>query len=96
MAYAVLANPTRALQGTNRRSGSAMEESENDVGSLEQIFLYADEHCLVEKFCPCLDAEIVEVEIEVVSPSIVPSGNFAELKSYCHLYGAQGQRQAYL
>ncbi|GFS78434.1 hypothetical protein TNCV_3146971 [Trichonephila clavipes] len=43
-----------------------------------------------------LDAEIVEVEIEVVSPSIVPSGNFAELKSYCHLYGAQGQRQAYL
>ncbi|GFT59632.1 hypothetical protein TNCV_4964861 [Trichonephila clavipes] len=40
--------------------------------------------------------EIVEVEIEVVSPSIVPSGNFAELKSHCHLYGAQGQRQAYL
>ncbi|GFX27375.1 hypothetical protein TNCV_34741 [Trichonephila clavipes] len=27
----------------------------------------------------CLHAEIVEVEIEVVSPSIVPSGNFAEL-----------------
>ncbi|GFV04178.1 hypothetical protein TNCV_917991 [Trichonephila clavipes] len=26
-----------------------------------------------------LHAEIVEVEIEVVSPSIVPSGNFAEL-----------------
>ncbi|GFT17204.1 hypothetical protein TNCV_4739111 [Trichonephila clavipes] len=43
-----------------------------------------------------LHAEIVEVEIEVVSPSFVPSGNFAELKSYCHLYGAQGQRQAYL
>ncbi|GFS68989.1 hypothetical protein TNCV_4570081 [Trichonephila clavipes] len=41
-----------------------------------------------------LHAEIVE--IEVVSPSIVPSGNFAELKSHCHLYGAQGQRQAYL
>ncbi|GFS77656.1 uncharacterized protein TNCV_819581 [Trichonephila clavipes] len=39
-------------------------------------------------------AEIVEVE--VVSPSIVPSGNFAELKSYCHLYGAEGQRQAHL
>ncbi|GFV36751.1 hypothetical protein TNCV_2649941 [Trichonephila clavipes] len=35
-------------------------------------------------------------DIEVVSPSIVPSGNFAELKSHCHLYGAQGQRQAYL
>ncbi|GFS93523.1 hypothetical protein TNCV_1982231 [Trichonephila clavipes] len=43
-----------------------------------------------------LHAEIVEVEIEVVSPSIVPSGNFAELNSYCHLYGAQSQRLAYL
>ncbi|GFX86833.1 hypothetical protein TNCV_3751061 [Trichonephila clavipes] len=31
-----------------------------------------------------------------VSPSIVPSGNFAEEKSYMSLYGAQGQRQAYL
>ncbi|GFS81491.1 hypothetical protein TNCV_896191 [Trichonephila clavipes] len=41
-------------------------------------------------------AEIVEVEIEVVSPSVVPSGSFTELKSHCHLYGAQGQRQAYL
>ncbi|GFV15516.1 hypothetical protein TNCV_4835421 [Trichonephila clavipes] len=41
-------------------------------------------------------AEIVEVEIEVVSPSIVPSGSFSELKSHCHLYGAQGQRQAFL
>ncbi|GFX96092.1 hypothetical protein TNCV_2289821 [Trichonephila clavipes] len=29
--------------------------------------------------CVVLHAEIVEVEIEVVSPSIVPSGNFAEL-----------------
>ncbi|GFX47099.1 hypothetical protein TNCV_2445341 [Trichonephila clavipes] len=44
----------------------------------------------------CSLAEIVEVEIEVVSPSIVPSGSFSELKSHCHLYGAQGQRQAYL
>ncbi|GFV60387.1 hypothetical protein TNCV_3470221 [Trichonephila clavipes] len=26
----------------------------------------------------------------------IHSGNFAELKSYCHLYGAQDQRQAYL
>ncbi|GFW52556.1 hypothetical protein TNCV_404841 [Trichonephila clavipes] len=43
------------------------------------------------RLVPSLHAEIVEVEIEVVSPSIVPSGNFAELKSYCHLYGAQGQ-----
>ncbi|GFU31560.1 hypothetical protein TNCV_3539501 [Trichonephila clavipes] len=29
--------------------------------------------------CLVLHSEIVEVEIEVVSPSIVPSGNFAEL-----------------
>ncbi|GFU19745.1 transposable element Tcb2 transposase [Trichonephila clavipes] len=47
-------------------------------------------------FIPFSLAEIVEVEIEVVSPSIVPSGSFTELKSHCHLYGAQGQRQAYL
>ncbi|GFX34915.1 uncharacterized protein TNCV_2328551 [Trichonephila clavipes] len=49
MASAVLADPTRALQGTNRASGPAMEESENDVGSLEQLLLYADEHCLAGK-----------------------------------------------
>ncbi|GFV34235.1 15-hydroxyprostaglandin dehydrogenase [Trichonephila clavipes] len=48
-ASAVLADPTRALQGTNRRSGPAMEESENDVGSLEQLLLYADEHYLAGK-----------------------------------------------
>ncbi|GFU47601.1 hypothetical protein TNCV_2443231 [Trichonephila clavipes] len=39
--------------------------------------------------------EIVEVEIEVVSPSIVPLGEFCRAKLYCYLYGAQGQRQAY-
>ncbi|GFV15167.1 uncharacterized protein TNCV_4649991 [Trichonephila clavipes] len=44
MTSAVLADPTRALQGTNRGSGLVMEESENDVGSLEQLLLYADEH----------------------------------------------------
>ncbi|GFX70384.1 uncharacterized protein TNCV_249061 [Trichonephila clavipes] len=49
MASAVLADPTRALQGTNRGSGPAMEESENDVGSLEQLLLYADEHYLAGK-----------------------------------------------
>ncbi|GFX15859.1 15-hydroxyprostaglandin dehydrogenase [Trichonephila clavipes] len=49
MVSAVLANPTRALQATNRGSGPAMEESENDVGSLEQILLYADEHYLAGK-----------------------------------------------
>ncbi|GFX27503.1 15-hydroxyprostaglandin dehydrogenase [Trichonephila clavipes] len=49
MASAVLADPTRALMGTNRGSGPAMEESENDVGSLEQLLLYADEHYLARK-----------------------------------------------
>ncbi|GFY13451.1 uncharacterized protein TNCV_1803221 [Trichonephila clavipes] len=39
MAFAVLADPTRALQGTNRGSGPAMEESKNDVESLEQLLL---------------------------------------------------------
>ncbi|GFW46411.1 15-hydroxyprostaglandin dehydrogenase [Trichonephila clavipes] len=38
-----------ALQGTNRGSGPAMEESENDVGNLEQLLLYADKHYLVGK-----------------------------------------------
>ncbi|GFW11024.1 15-hydroxyprostaglandin dehydrogenase [Trichonephila clavipes] len=49
MASAVLADPTRALHGTNRGSGLAMEESENEVGSLEQLLLYADEHYLTGK-----------------------------------------------
>ncbi|GFX80803.1 15-hydroxyprostaglandin dehydrogenase [Trichonephila clavipes] len=49
MASAILADPTRALQGTNQGSGPAMEESENDVGSLEQLLLYADEHYLAGK-----------------------------------------------
>ncbi|GFX86998.1 15-hydroxyprostaglandin dehydrogenase [Trichonephila clavipes] len=51
MASAVLADLTRALQGTNRVSGPAMEESKNDVGSLEQLLLYADEHYLAAN-CP--------------------------------------------
>ncbi|GFX13205.1 uncharacterized protein TNCV_2989691 [Trichonephila clavipes] len=49
MASTVLSDPTRALQGTNKGSGPAMEESENDVGSLEQLLLYADEHYLAGK-----------------------------------------------
>ncbi|GFU60066.1 uncharacterized protein TNCV_3312861 [Trichonephila clavipes] len=49
MASTVLADPTRALQGTNCRSGPAMEESQNDIGSLEQLFLYADQHYLARK-----------------------------------------------
>ncbi|GFW82517.1 uncharacterized protein TNCV_1794101 [Trichonephila clavipes] len=49
MASAVFADPTRALQGTNCGSGLAMIESENDVGSIEQLLLYADEHYLAGK-----------------------------------------------
>ncbi|GFV73848.1 hypothetical protein TNCV_1592531 [Trichonephila clavipes] len=49
MASAVLADPTRALQGTNRGSEPAMEVSENYVGSLEQLLLYADKHYLAGK-----------------------------------------------
>ncbi|GFU99025.1 HTH_Tnp_Tc3_2 domain-containing protein [Trichonephila clavipes] len=39
MASAVLADPTRSLQGTNRGSEPVMKESKNDVGSLEQLLL---------------------------------------------------------
>ncbi|GFV70608.1 15-hydroxyprostaglandin dehydrogenase [Trichonephila clavipes] len=49
MASAVLAYTTRALQGTNQGSGPVIEESENDVESLEQLLLYADEHYLAGK-----------------------------------------------
>ncbi|GFX85499.1 uncharacterized protein TNCV_3716711 [Trichonephila clavipes] len=49
MASAVLVDPTRALQGTNWGSGPAKEESENEVGRLEQLLLYADEHYLAGK-----------------------------------------------
>ncbi|GFU94038.1 hypothetical protein TNCV_1738901 [Trichonephila clavipes] len=52
MASAVLADLTRALQGTNGESGPAMEESENDVGSLEQLLLYVEEHYLAGKNAP--------------------------------------------
>ncbi|GFW44425.1 uncharacterized protein TNCV_1748541 [Trichonephila clavipes] len=48
-ASAVLADPTRALQRTNWGSGAAMEEFENDEGSLEQLLLYEDEHYLAGK-----------------------------------------------
>ncbi|GFU76007.1 15-hydroxyprostaglandin dehydrogenase, partial [Trichonephila clavipes] len=49
MASAVLAYLTRALQRGQIGSGSAMEESENEAGSLEQLLLYADEHYLAGK-----------------------------------------------
>ncbi|GFT73039.1 uncharacterized protein TNCV_1977261 [Trichonephila clavipes] len=43
---------------------------------------------------PSVHAEIEEVEIGVVA-IYRPFGEFRRAKSYCHLYGAQGQRQAY-
>ncbi|GFT41423.1 uncharacterized protein TNCV_3890391 [Trichonephila clavipes] len=46
MASAVIADPTRALQGTNQGSRTAMEGSTNNVVSLKQLLLYADEHYL--------------------------------------------------
>ncbi|GFY24855.1 15-hydroxyprostaglandin dehydrogenase [Trichonephila clavipes] len=51
MASAVLTDPTHALQGTNRGSWPAMKESENEVGSFEQLLLYVDEHYLAGN-CP--------------------------------------------
>ncbi|GFW47882.1 hypothetical protein TNCV_2400691 [Trichonephila clavipes] len=39
-------------------------------------------------------AEIVEVEIDGVA-IYHPFKEFHRAKSYCHLYGAQGQRQAF-
>ncbi|GFX00388.1 uncharacterized protein TNCV_4680631 [Trichonephila clavipes] len=43
---------------------------------------------------PSVHAEIVEVEVGGVA-IYRPFGKFRRGKSYCHLYGAQGQRQAY-
>ncbi|GFW42714.1 uncharacterized protein TNCV_473041 [Trichonephila clavipes] len=42
---------------------------------------------------PSVHAEIVEVEIGN-NTIYRPFGEFCRAKSYCHLYGAQGQRQA--
>ncbi|GFT70640.1 15-hydroxyprostaglandin dehydrogenase [Trichonephila clavipes] len=49
MSSAILADPTRDLQGRKWGSGLAMEGSEKDVGSLEQLLLYANEHYLAGK-----------------------------------------------
>ncbi|GFU94749.1 15-hydroxyprostaglandin dehydrogenase [Trichonephila clavipes] len=51
MSSTILADPTRALQATNWGSGPVMEEFENDVGSLEQLLLYSNEHYLAGN-CP--------------------------------------------
>ncbi|GFT61414.1 15-hydroxyprostaglandin dehydrogenase [Trichonephila clavipes] len=49
MASAVFADLTRSPQGTNRVSWPVRKESENDVGSLEQLLLYADGHYVAGK-----------------------------------------------
>ncbi|GFV58462.1 uncharacterized protein TNCV_4036371 [Trichonephila clavipes] len=49
MASGVLADLTRALQGTNRGRRPAIADIENDVGSLEQFLLYTYERYLAEK-----------------------------------------------
>ncbi|GFV10978.1 hypothetical protein TNCV_4707401 [Trichonephila clavipes] len=51
MASAVLADLTCST-GDKWESGPAMEESENDVGSLEQLLLYVEEHYLTGKNAP--------------------------------------------
>ncbi|GFS82449.1 hypothetical protein TNCV_4777601 [Trichonephila clavipes] len=53
---------------------------ENWTSRLDYIRASRGSH-MPEIIFKILHAEIVEVEIEVVSPSIVPSGNFAELNS---------------
>ncbi|GFX72989.1 uncharacterized protein TNCV_2814291 [Trichonephila clavipes] len=58
MASAVLADLTRALQGTNRQSRPAMKESENDVGSLEQLLLCLE--IVFETIAKPTSARIVE------------------------------------
>ncbi|GFT98484.1 hypothetical protein TNCV_3951541 [Trichonephila clavipes] len=47
--FHVVSVPPTHPAGENRGSGPAMEVSENDVGSLEQLLLYADEHYLAGK-----------------------------------------------
>ncbi|GFT71606.1 hypothetical protein TNCV_3020831 [Trichonephila clavipes] len=49
------------------------------------------------KYPPSTHGFIVEiVEVEIGGVAIYrPFGEFRRAKSYCHLYGAQGQRQAY-
>ncbi|GFT82349.1 hypothetical protein TNCV_4651411 [Trichonephila clavipes] len=87
-----------------RKRGLTTDEIQKVLADLEdEIFDDSDSDCELENeeddlisAQQNLHAEIVEVEIEVVLPSIVSSGNFTELKSHYHLYGAQGQRQAYL
>ncbi|GFS71316.1 hypothetical protein TNCV_5050591 [Trichonephila clavipes] len=50
----------------------------------------------LENFSPLqFHAEIVEMEIGGVA-IYRPFGEFRRVKSYCHLFGAQGQRQAYV
>ncbi|GFT38472.1 uncharacterized protein TNCV_1247711 [Trichonephila clavipes] len=48
------------------------------------------------EYFPPLQFHAVVVEVEIGGVTIYrPFGEFRRAKSYCHLYGAQGQRQAY-
>ncbi|GFX50112.1 uncharacterized protein TNCV_772751 [Trichonephila clavipes] len=95
-----LAKPGRLINGRNDEAHFWLNGYVNKhncrIWSEANPQVYVETPLHPEKLTVCSLAEIVEVEIEVVSPSIVPSGSFTELKSHCHLYGAQGQRQAYL
>ncbi|GFV54701.1 uncharacterized protein TNCV_3844201 [Trichonephila clavipes] len=48
------------------------------------------------EYFPPLQFHVEIVEVEIGGVAICPFGEFRRAKSYCHLYGAQGQRQAYL
>ncbi|GFV03774.1 hypothetical protein TNCV_1877221 [Trichonephila clavipes] len=63
--------------------------------SEEYTYSYEVPTCLGQQFLARFHAEIVEGEIGGVA-IYHPFGEFRRAKSYCHLYGAQGQRQAYL
>ncbi|GFU79314.1 hypothetical protein TNCV_2138371 [Trichonephila clavipes] len=75
----------RSTQGVRARliSGSEVLWAESRVQGTGEYFPPLQFH-----------AEIVEVEIGGVA-IYRPLGEFCRAKSYCHLYGAQGQRQAY-
>ncbi|GFV84796.1 hypothetical protein TNCV_4297781 [Trichonephila clavipes] len=57
----------------------AMEESENAVGSLEQLLLYADEHYLAGKFCVCAWETIKERSYmgskNIINVTLAPYGS---------------------
>ncbi|GFV75807.1 uncharacterized protein TNCV_1757351 [Trichonephila clavipes] len=75
-----LDNPFIAFQSLRNNFMNSIAQKRSYFG--KTYMMYAQKiDALVERdvYIRSLHAEIVEVEIEVVSPSIVPSGNFAEL-----------------